>query len=33
MNIRYETRQEPYWGKTDELAEFFMWEEIPESEL
>ena len=33
MNIRYETRQEPHWGKTDELAEFFMWEEIPESEL
>lgn len=33
MNIRYETRQEPHWGKTDELAEFFMWEEMPESEL
>ena len=33
MNIRYETRQEPHWGKTDEPAEFLTWEEIPESEL
>lgn len=33
MNIRYETRQEPHWGETDEPAEFLTWEEIPESEL
>lgn len=33
MNIRYETRQDPHWGETDEPAEFLTWEEIPESEL